>query len=142
MTVFTQIHQSHYNTAYNIFLDNKFFGIGNKMFRIVCKDQKYKTNKHGCSTHPHNYYIQVLSENGLIGFSFVLILFIYINYILIREFYFRFFKRKLFLNNTILILLFGIYLNVWPFIPTGNLYNNWNSILIYFPIGFYLFFQK
>ena len=102
------------------------------MFRIVCKDQKYKTNKHGCSTHPHNYYIQVLSENGLIGFSFVLILFIYINYILIREFYFRFFKRKLFLNNTILILLFGIYLNVWPFIPTGNLYNNWNSILIYF----------
>ena len=67
MTVFTQIHQSHYNTAYNIFLDNKFFGIGNKMFRIVCKDQKYKTNKHGCSTHPHNYYIQVLSENGLIG---------------------------------------------------------------------------
>ena len=142
MTVFTQIHQSHYNTAYNIFLDNKFFGIGNKMFRIVCKDQKYKTNKHGCSTHPHNYYIQVLSENGLIGFSFVLILFIYINYILIREFYFRFLKRKLFLNNTILILLFGIYLNVWPFIPTGNLYNNWNSILIYFPIGFYLFFQK
>ena len=90
ITVFTQIHQSHYNTAYNIFLDNKFFGIGNKMFRIVCKDQKYKTNKHGCSTHPHNYYIQVLSENGLIGFSFVLILFIYINYILIREFYFRF----------------------------------------------------
>ena len=42
MTVFTQIHQSHYNTAYNIFFDNKFFGIGNKMFRIVCKDQKYK----------------------------------------------------------------------------------------------------
>ena len=40
MTVFTQIHQSHYNTAYNIFLDNKFFGIGNKMFRIVCRRPK------------------------------------------------------------------------------------------------------
>ena len=63
------------------------------MFRIIYKDQKYKINKHGCSTHPHNYYIQVLTENGLIGFSFVLILFIYINYILIREFYFRFLKK-------------------------------------------------
>ena len=142
LTIFTQAHQSHYFTAYNIFLDNKVFGIGNKMFRIVCKDQKYKINQRGCSTHPHNYYIQVISENGIIGFFFILSLFIYLNVILIKEIYFRYFRSTVIESNKNLLLLFGIYLNIWPLIPTGNLYNNWNSIIIYFPIGFYLFFKK
>ena len=42
MTVFTQIHQSHYNTAYNIFLDNKFFGIEIKCLELFIKTKNIK----------------------------------------------------------------------------------------------------
>ena len=33
---------------------------------------KYKVSIFSCSTHPHNSYIQVLSETGIIGFTFLI----------------------------------------------------------------------
>ena len=53
--IFTKVYDSHYRTAYNMFLDNKFFGVGTKMFRQLCGDTKYLINEHSCSTHPHNF---------------------------------------------------------------------------------------
>ena len=50
-----------------MFLDNKIFGQGPKSFRYLCNDDRFKINKWSCSTHPHNYYIQLLAETGLIG---------------------------------------------------------------------------
>ena len=55
-------------TAYNMYLDNKFVGIGLRNFRNFCSNPKYKIDEKSCSTHPHNTYIQLLAETGLIGF--------------------------------------------------------------------------
>jgi O-antigen ligase len=41
------------------------------MFRIICKDEKYATGITPCMTHPHNFYIQLLAETGIIGFLFL-----------------------------------------------------------------------
>lgn len=54
-----------FNAAYNIFLDNKLTGVGIKNFRYYCE----KKLEYVCSTHPHNYYLELLSEAGIIGFS-------------------------------------------------------------------------
>ena len=32
----------------------------------------------------------------------------------------------------------GIFINLFPFIPGGNFFNNWISIILYYNIGFYL----
>ena len=64
-----------YNTAFQIWKDNKFTGIGLNNFEEVCKnlDRYYIYHKnYGCSSHPHNYYVQALVESGFPG----LILFI------------------------------------------------------------------
>ena len=53
-----------FHTAYNIFLENKLSGIGIKNFRYYCE----KKLEYVCSTHPHNYYFELLSEVGIIGF--------------------------------------------------------------------------
>ena len=38
---FSPAHQLHYDSAYLIFLDSPLFGQGPKMFRKLCKAEKY-----------------------------------------------------------------------------------------------------
>ena len=75
------IYYAQYSTALNIWLDNFLLGAGNKKFREECKKNKYENLENDyfqlrCTTHPHNIYLQVLSEFGLINF----ILFIFLCY--------------------------------------------------------------
>ena len=62
-------HENIYKTSYNIYKDNKIFGVGPKIFRIACSDEAYNKGG-GCSTHPHNTLLQLLTETGLLGFLF------------------------------------------------------------------------
>ncbi len=142
ITMFSKVYDAHYRTAYKMFKENIFFGVGNKMYRKLCSHKKYYTNDFGCSTHPHNLHLQVLAENGLIGFIFILIIFSYTIIVLLREFLYRNFKKIIKIKDKNLILIIGIFLNFWPIVPFGNFYNNWLSILIYLPIGFLLYFRK
>ena len=68
--IFSIAHTHHYISAYKMFLDNKLLGVGVKNFRNLCKDEKYKISKYSCTSHPHNTYMQILSETGIIGFIF------------------------------------------------------------------------
>ncbi len=140
--IFTKVHQSHYITAYNMFKENKLFGVGNKMYRKLCSDKEYYVNEFSCTTHPHNFYFQILAENGIIGILFPILFFFYLTFILIKEFYERNFKKHKNLNDYSVFLFLGIFLNLWPLIPSGQFFNNWLSILIYLPLGFILFFKK
>ena len=38
------------------------------MFRKYCNNSEYKVSEFSCSTHPHNYSIQLLAETGILGF--------------------------------------------------------------------------
>ena len=40
------------------------------------------------------------------------------------------------------LLLSAIFINIWPLIPSGNFFNNWLSMLYFYPIGFYLYFKS
>ena len=79
-SIFTPEHDSLIRTAYNMFLDKPIFGHGPKMFRVICKDEKYAVGSTPCMTHPHNFYVQLLAETGIIGFSFLFSAFAYVLY--------------------------------------------------------------
>ena len=136
--IFSKIHDSHIRTAYNMFKDQPIFGHGPKMFRIICKDEKYATGIKHCSTHPHNFYIQLLAETGIIGFLFLFGAFIFVLYSALRQFKSIIFRQKRFLTDYQVCLLAGILISVWPFSPNGNFFNNWLMIVYSLPIGFYL----
>ena len=70
---FTPSHNALYKTSINIYKDHPIFGSGLKTFRSECKKDKYKSSELGCSTHPHNIYLNILSETGIIVFLFFLI---------------------------------------------------------------------
>jgi O-antigen ligase len=136
--IFTQRHHEHYIAAYNIFLDNKFFGIGIKNFKNVCGEKKYKT-EYSCSTHPHNFYLQFLSELGLFGFLFIIFSLFFLIYNLLKHLYFKYYKKIYYFDDYQICLLAAVLITIWPFVPTGNFFNNWLNVIHYFPLGLILF---
>ncbi len=134
--IFTKGHHEIYISAYKIFLDNKLFGVGIKNFRNVCSESKYYVNeKEVCSTHPHNTYIQILVETGIIGFLFILITFIYFFKNIIKHLIYKF-KGKLLFNDFEICILSGLVIYLWPFAPTLNVFNNWMNIAMIINLPF------
>lgn len=128
-------HQGHYKSAFKIFIDNPILGIGIKKFRYECKKPKY-LEKYSCSSHPHNTYLQLLSETGIIGFSFIFFIFLFLSYQIFKIIFFRQLNSKL--SEHYKCFLIGLFINLWPIIPTGSFFNNWISICYFLSIGFFL----
>ena len=140
--IFTKVYDTHYRTAYKMFDNNKFFGVGTKMYRKLCNNEKYYINEYSCTTHPHNFYLQLLAENGFIGFFGIFSIFLYILIIIIKKIYDINFRKEEFNQYSFLMILVGIFINLWPIVPSGNFFNNWLSIVIFFPISFLIFFSR
>ena len=133
--IFTKQHTHHYITAYKMFLDNKILGVGVKNFRNFCSDSNYQVSNLSCSTHPHNTYIQLLSETGIIGLSFLLIvLYLFIKYIF-KHFLLKL-AGKFYFTDFEICLLSGIVIYLFPFVPTGSFFNNWLSIILFLNLPF------
>ena len=135
--IFSKPHTDMYITAYRIFLDNKFFGVGPRQYRNVC--DQYFVSEYSCETHPHNTYLELLSEAGIFAFLIVSILFILLCYISIKHLIFKFIHSKNgIMNDLEVCLLSAILISLWPFSPSGSFFNNWMSIVYYFPVGILL----
>jgi O-antigen ligase len=135
---FSVFHDSHYRTAYNMFKDKPLFGHGPKMFRIKCKNKKFATGVMPCSTHPHNFYLQLLAETGIIGFLFLFSVLFYVIIASLKQLKSIVFKEKRYLTDYQVCLLGGILITVWPLSPSGNFFNNWIMAVYSLPLGFYL----
>ncbi len=131
--VFSKEHEDHYKSAILMFLDNKIFGIGPYGFKKNCHLDKYKTSFESCTTHPHNTYVQILAELGIFGMVFILFVFSSLIFYLFKNFFYK----KIFTDFQI-GLLSCFLITLWPFVPTGNFFNNWLSIIYYFPLGIFM----
>ncbi len=139
--IFSKEHTHHYISAYRMYLDNKFFGVGVKNFRNFCKYEKYEVSKLSCSSHPHNAYMQILSETGIIGLLFLIAsLFYFCKYVL-RHSLLRF-KGKHYFTDFEICILSGIAIYLWPIIPTGNIFSNWLTILMILNLPFLIWSRK
>ncbi len=140
--VFSFVHENHYFKALEIFKKNALFGVGPKLFRKECKNKIYTTDKReknikkGCSTHPHNIYIQSLAETGLFGFIF---LFSFLCFIITKIFKQLIYKDKHYLFSYVYI---SIFISLFPLIPTGSLFNSWLLSINFFIYGYYLYIKN
>ncbi len=135
--IFSKPHTDMYITAYRIFLDNKFFGVGPRQYRNTCVE--YSVSEYSCETHPHNTYLEILSESGIFTFLTIIIIFITICVLSVKHLFSKLFgNKKGIFNDFEVCLLSSIIISLWPFSPSGSFFNNWMSIVYYFPIGLLL----
>jgi len=109
-----------YKSGINVFKKNSIFGVGTKNYRIAtCDGNKSYNEDYYCSTHPHQIYIEFLSEHGILGSIIcflVLFCLIFINL-----------KNIIYSKNYIQIGAFVYILtNFIPFIPSGSFFSDFN----------------
>jgi O-antigen ligase len=127
---------NYYNKGINIILKKN--GDIIKKGEIVGSFYEFKN---GCNTHPHNIHLEFLSELGLIGYSFLMMFFIYVIFKIIKVFIYivKNFNKKIKQDKYILYSLFilvGLFNSLFPLFPSGSFFNNWLSIIFYFNVGF------
>ena len=115
-----------YKSGFEVFKNYPIFGVGNKNYRVeTCKnasDQKKYGYK--CLTHPHQIYIELLSEHGLFGSIIILGIF----FTLI----FKIIKNVLLSRNYLQIgSLIFVILTFIPILPGGSFFGDFNLNLFW-----------
>ncbi len=117
---------------YDTWLLNKYIGGGIKSFRYYChvRPNIDKNSKFVCNMHPHNYYLEILTETGLIGFFIISIIFILILY---KTFYKKYFdsNSSLTYNNISVPFIFLFFVEIFPLKSTGSFFTTGNATYIF-----------
>lgn len=124
-----------FSSFYHTWIINKYIGGGIKNFRYYChvRPQNVKDPNFVCNMHPHNYYLEILTETGVIGFTLVIIIFLYIVYISFIKKYFL--NSNLKNNNLIIPFIFTFLAEIFPLKSTGSFFTTGNSTYLFLLIG-------
>ena len=134
---FSPGHDSLIKTSWKMFLDKPILGQGPKLYRIKSYDPKYQTGISPHHPHPHNFYIQLLAETGIIGFSFLAGLFCYFIYLTIKHIFVYFIYKKKWLSDYQVCLLSGLLITIWPLTTNGSIFTNHLMLFYSLQIGFF-----
>ena len=120
-----------YYSAYKVFLERPFLGSGLKSFSYKCQNLKINSNKnYTCSTHPHNIYLEILTNQGITGF----ILFLLFIIILIKKNCSHIIPSKITIENKLLTVFFFtiLFTELVPIRSYGSIFHTFNGTIFWF----------
>jgi|TARA_B100001741_G_C16541757_1_gene594682 O-antigen ligase len=130
-------HFDEFESFYDTWHMNKYIGGGVRAFRLNCPKRKNiyvgpnpRISERGtCNTHPHNYYLEILTELGLIGLLIIIL-------IVSKIIWFYIFRNSLFKNYIIprkieipFFMLF--FAEIFPFKSSGSFFTSLNATFIF-----------
>ena len=129
------VYVKEFEAGYKTWLLNKFIGDGVKSFKKNCQ----MTNVINCGPHPHNYYLEILADLGLVG----LILLLLISFILI----FKSLKRKFSYSDNrfqsfITPFIFLFFVEIFPIRTTGSFFSTGNATFFFLILSILIALSK
>ena len=104
-------------------------GIGTASFRELCPEIIIDKQELKCHTHPHNFYIQLAGETGIIGFLTGTLLFISIITFCLSA-------RRKNPDNVFAAVAFIVPLSLfWPITTSSDLFGQWNNCFMWSAIA-------
>ncbi len=120
-----------YKSGISVFKNYTILGVGNKNYRIEsCDEKKNRVYKdYYCLTHPHQVYIEFLSEHGIFGTAIILSTIFYLLFRILRQIILS--QNHIQIGSFVFILI-----NFIPLLPSGSFFSDFNLTL--FMINFSL----
>jgi len=137
-------------TAIDTWKLNKIFGNGIKSFRVDCHkignelsraEELYPGMKNRlCSTHPHNYYFEILTETGVVGLGIIsIIALLFISFLFKNN---KFIKQIRVENFILLAAVISLVLETQPFKTSGSLFTTNNTTYLILIASIVLSYKK
>jgi O-antigen ligase len=124
----TGIHSDYYRVMGGgvvAFLEAPIFGIGTANYRDLCPDIMVGLDDFRCDNHPHNFYIQLLAETGIVGFFAGVTMICSFIFITIKA---GLQNRKNVVAVTAFIAPLGFF---FPIASTADFFGQWNNIFMW-----------
>ena len=128
----TSPYKRVWNGGIDAFYTAPIIGIGPDNYRILCPTISGNNPNVTCHPHPHNYYIQILGETGLIGLGLGAVMLISIIWTCFRA---NLANRNNVLAATCFVVPFGFF---FPGQSTADFFGQWNNTFMWSAIGFAL----
>jgi len=125
-------HSDYYRVmggGLTVFKTAPFLGVGPATHRELCPSILGKTAEFRCDNHPHNYYIQLLTETGVIGLVIGSLMIVSINWAAFAGWQKN---RDNVVAATAFVVPFGLF---FPIQSTGDFFGQWNNIFMWSAIA-------
>jgi O-antigen ligase len=126
-----------FSSSFNIWQNNKVFGVGLKNYRVTCnintKDQ-FTDQSTLCSSHPHQNWLELLVETGIVGTILFLVFIINIaKYVYSRKSIFN--KKNNIYAGYAIGLLMTLVFFLWPIKSSGSMFTTFFMSFVWFNLA-------
>ena len=116
------VYIKEFLSGYLTWQEHKYIGGGIKSFRYNCVVSN-------CNSHPHNYYLEILTDLGLMGFFLIFIIF---STVLFKSFFNQHTKKlRLSYNKIIIPFMFLFFVEIFPIKSTGSFFTTGNATYLF-----------
>tara|TARA_Y100000768_G_scaffold387253_1_gene377966 strand:+ start:3885 stop:5195 length:1311 start_codon:yes stop_codon:yes gene_type:complete len=130
-------YAKEFETGILTWKQNKFFGGGIKSFYFNCKKIKNSImDKYGgtnCNSHPHNYYLHISTELGLVGLFLIISIF---SLIIVKSLKMILVSKNLHLEKTLIPFFIVFIAEIFPLKTSGSFFTSANSTFLFIIISF------
>ena len=119
-----------YNYAFYVLKNSFWLGSGTKSYYKKCHELRKNEQDLLCAPHPHNLYLEILVNQGIIGFT----IFAVFLFFLFKRYFLDLTKSRINQTDRLLKILFLIILIVelWPLRSYGSIFQTVNGSIFWF----------
>jgi hypothetical protein len=123
-----------YNSAFYVLKNNLLIGSGTKSYLKECYELRKDKQDLLCSTHPHNIYLEIINNQGIIGF----IIFSIFLFFLFKKYLLDLIKLRTNQNDRLLRIIFLTILvaELFPLRSYGSIFQTGNGSIFWFTLAF------